>query len=341
MTTEDFNFTLPEALIAQHRIEPYDHAKLLTLEKHTNKLTDTVFYKIPDFLTTNDVLVFNNTKVFKARLLGRKSSGKETELLLLERPLIEKKSYTCLIRGKAREGDTFLFTNGLIATVTTANTDGSKTVAFNKEGIELVNTIEAIASLPLPPYITESAGKDSYQTVYADNAKEGSIAAPTAGFHFTTSLLDTLKNKGVIMEYITLDVGIGTFRPVKTERIEDHDMHKEHYHIDQDVLIRLNEYKKEGRRIVAVGTTAVRTLEDSANQTNQLQKTDETTAIFIYPPYTFTFVDAMITNFHLPKSTLLMLVSAFAGKENIMEAYATAIEKKYRFFSFGDAMYIY
>ncbi len=331
MRTDEFHFNLPQNLIAQKRVHPYDRSKLLIVERKQQTYEDKHFFDIINYLTPNDVLVFNDTKVFKARLRGKK------EILLLEN-ISDQDSYRCIIKGNVKVGSTIPFPNGLVATVLAIGEDGERDICFNAKDAYLHQLIDEVSELPLPPYITKHS--EEYQTIYADEKKSNSIAAPTAGFHFTNNLLERIKQKGVVTEHITLSVGIGTFRPVKSETIEDHPMHAEVYHIDEEVKNRLNSYKKERKRIIAVGTTSVRTLEDSADTNGILQKTDNETKIFIYPPYQFKFVDALITNFHLPQSTLIMLVSAFGGKDFIFSCYQHAIDAQYRFYSFGDAMFI-
>jgi S-adenosylmethionine:tRNA ribosyltransferase-isomerase len=339
MQTSDFDYHLPEELIAQSRVHPYDHSKLLVLHKETGEIEDKHFYDIVNYLTDNDVLVFNNTKVFKARLYGKKANGKKIEILLLEPIIDDKFSYKALTKGRVKERDTLSCSETISCTITSIDADGERTIEFSRVA-NLKEEVTKLAGYALPPYITHPDDPNDYQTTYANPQDAKSVAAPTAGFHFTPELLDKISTMGVQTEYVTLSVGIGTFRPVKTEKIEEHYMHSEHYVIAPEVLERLNRYKKEGRRIIAVGTTSVRTLEDSVNEKGMLTRSTNDTSIFIHPPYTFKFVDAMITNFHLPKSTLMMLISAFATRETIMQAYKHAVDEKYRFFSFGDSMFI-
>ena len=342
MKTNDFNYNLPDNLIAQTRVHPYDHSRLLMLDKKTGKFKEEVFYNIVDYLTPNDILVFNDTKVFKARLKGKKESGANIEILLLEPFSIDKTNYQAIIRGKVKEDTKLIFEGSdTSAIVTKLYDNGNREIEFSHTGIALGKFLESFAHIPLPEYINSDNEKENdYQTVYAKDENANSIAAPTAGFHFTDDLLDRIKYKGIGIEYVTLNVGIGTFRPVKSENIVDHEMHYETYNIDKATMERLNKYKSEGRRIISVGTTSTRTLEDSSSPNGILEKESNNTNIFIHPPYEFKFVDALITNFHLPKSTLLMLVSAMAGRENILSAYKYAVDNNFRFYSFGDAMFI-
>lgn len=338
MKTEDFNYDLPERHIAQNRIKPFDQSKLLVLDKASGKIENRIFKDIIDYLNKNDVIVFNNTKVFKARLQGKKLTGGNIEILLLE-PIINGKSrYNSLIKGNVKVGSKIIINDELSLQVLELLPNGDRLIEFSSLNIDLEKEIDKVAMFPIPSYISNQ--DEQYQTVYADSSKAMSIAAPTAGFHFTDELLNKIKDKNIQIENITLNVGIGTFRPVKVEEIKDHIMHYEKYNIDEETLNRLNKYKQEGKRIIAVGTTSVRTLEDSSNEYGVLEKMNNDTNLFITPGYKFKFVDAIITNFHLPKSTLLMLVASFAGKDNIMSAYQHAIKNNYRFYSFGDAMFI-
>ena len=339
MKTIDFDYILPENRIAQSRIHPYDHAKLLHYNRKTKTTSDNHFYEILSMLTDNDVLVFNNTMVFKARLLGKKLTGGNVEVLLLDPPKNGILTYRCLIKGHVQKNMIIAF-EGFRGCIIELLDDTTRIISFSLPLDSVHSQIENAAHFPLPHYISSLEGKDDYQTVYANNEKQDSIAAPTAGFHFTQELLNKIKQKGVACTTIALAIGIGTFRPVKTELIEDHPMHYESYSIDKSTKELLNNYKKQGKRIIAIGTTCVRTLEDSADKNGVLEKENSKTNIFIYPPYTFKFVDAMITNFHLPQSTLLMLVSAFMGINEAKHAYQHALEQDYRFYSFGDAMFI-
>lgn len=354
--TSDFDYNLPGELIAQQPVKPRDHSRLLILDKKTGQIEHRHFFDIVNYLCLGDVLVLNNSKVFPARLIGRKkNTGGKIEIFLHQNPPLslplkkgERKErgeiWNCLLGGHGRkEGLEVKFRSGLEAKVFKNNYDGTWQVKFNKSGQIFFNAIDKIGRTPLPPYIKRKkefqSDKVCYQTVYADGKKVGSVAAPTAGFHFTPALIKKIKNKGVQIEYVTLHVGLGTFAPVKVKKIKDHQMHSELVEVHKRVIDNIKQAKKEKRRIIAVGTTAARTLESvfAAQRYKQKFWTD----IFIYPPYKFKAVDAMITNFHLPQSTLLMLVSAFAGKKNIDQAYREAIKNKYRFYSYGDAMLIY
>lgn len=333
-----FDYALPPRLIAQKPIRPRDHSRLLVMDRKTKRLSHRHFYDIGEYVKAGDVLVLNNSKVFPARLIGRKATGGKIEIFLL-RPL-NANTWLCLVGGKGGVtdlsftvgGQTFAHLHGVL---TKHLPDGTCQVRFNKSGKALETLINTYGQTPTPPYIKTKSNLKEYQTVFA--AKSGSVAAPTAGFHFTKKLLTQLKRKGVQIEYVTLHVGYGTFAPVKTERIENHRMHPEFVEVDVATQKRLRQAKREGRRIVAVGTTVVRTLETLPNRPRLHRRWINT---FIYPGYRFRMVDAMVTNFHVPKSTLLMLVSAFAGRSLILRAYAAAIRKKYRFYSFGDATLI-
>lgn len=344
----DFNFELPETLIATHPAEPRDQARLLVLDKKTGKIEHKHFYDIVDYLAKGDVLVLNNSKVIPARLFGhKKDSGGKVEVLLHKK--VSASQWECLLGGRIHEGLLLDFDKGFQAEILKNNNDGTWLVEFNKKGNELFKTLEKIGEMPLPPYIIKqrkSVGKNKddkndYQTVFADSSKAGSVAAPTAGLHFTAELLHKLKEKGVKILEITLYVGLGTFAPVKVEDLSKHKMHAEWVEISKSAIGNLQLAISEKRRVIAVGTTSCRSLE--ACFSNLPEKGKDFKAwvdIFITPGYKFKAVDALITNFHLPKSTLLMLVSALAGKKNIDKAYAEAIKKKYRFYSYGDAMLI-
>lgn len=341
MKTNDFYFDLPEDLIAQVPLKNRDESRLMTLDKNTGEVKHKTFRDILECLNDNDILVLNNTRVIPARLFGFKAeTNAEIEILLLSRKDINTWEALTKPAKRLKLGTRIIFGDGLlIGVVKELQEEGIRTIEFEYEGI-FENVLDRLGNMPLPPYIHEKLeDKERYQTVYSKVT--GSSAAPTAGLHFTPEILLELKNKGVQIEYVTLHVGLGTFRPVKAESIFDHTMHKEYFEIAEDVKNRLNEAKKNGKRIVCVGTTSVRTLESSANIINNLDRDSGWTDIFIYPSYEFKFVDAMITNFHLPESTLIMMISAFAGKNYIMDAYEEAIKEKYRFFSFGDAMYIF
>ncbi len=340
MKVTDFDYELPEALIAQFPVEPRDTSRLLTLNKVTGAVEHKAhFYELVEELNEGDVLVFNNTKVIPARLYGhREGSGGKVEVLLLT-PCGENR-WECLVKPgkKCPIGQVIVFDERLKATVLDKTDFGGRIVEFTVDGI-FDDIIQEIGEMPLPPYIHEKLeDKERYQTVYAK--EKGSAAAPTAGLHFTPELLEKIKAKGVELEFVTLHVGLGTFRPVSVESIEEHDMHSEFYSVSPETAARINDAKAKGRRIIAVGTTSVRTLESASTDDGVLQGTSGWTQIFIYPGYTFKMVDALVTNFHLPQSTLLMLISALAGREHCLAAYEEAVREKYRFFSFGDAMFI-
>ena len=340
MKKSDFYFDLPEELIAQTPLERRDASRLLVLNKKTGELEHRHFYDLPEYLHEGDCLVMNDSRVLPARLLGCRSSGGSVELVLL-RDLGEGK-WECLSRPgrKTKPGTELSFGDGeLTATVLAVTEGGNRIVQFHYEGIFL-EVLERLGKMPLPPYIkAELNDAERYQTVYSREV--GSAAAPTAGLHFTQELLQKLANKGVRLCYVTLHVGLGTFRPVKEEEIEDHPMHAEFCMIPEETARIVNETKKNGGRVIAVGTTSCRTLESFASADGTLSPSSGWTDIFIYPGYTFKCIDALITNFHLPESTLIMLVSALAGRETILHAYETAVKERYRFFSFGDAMLIY
>lgn len=340
MRVEDFNFELPEELIAQHPLEKRDSSRLLVLDKKTGEINHKHFGDLPDFLKKGDVLVLNDTRVIPARLLGVKEDTEgKIEFLLLNRKKLD--TYECLAKpGKrARKGAKFSFGEGLLkAEVLDVLENGNRIVKFSYEGV-FEEILDRLGEMPLPPYIKEKLeDRERYQTVYS--REEGSAAAPTAGLHFTKELLDKLQSMGVETAFLTLHVGLGTFRPVKVESVENHDMHEEFYSLDAKNAEIINTAKNEGRRIISVGTTSTRTLETIADEKGFVREASGYTKIFIYPGYQFKCVDCLITNFHLPESTLIMLVSALAGQENVMNAYRTAVKEKYRFFSFGDSMLI-
>ena len=340
MTTKDFYYDLPPELIAQTPLTDRTASRLLVVNKKTGGLTHKHFYDIVDYLNPGDCLVMNNTRVIPARLYGSKEkSGGKIEFLLLKRIDIDTWEVILKPGKKAKPGSRFEFGGGLLhAEVLSVAEDGKRIVKFEYDGI-WEELLDKLGEMPLPPYIKEKlTDKERYQTVYSKI--EGSAAAPTAGLHFTKELLEKIKAKGVKLAYLTLHVGLGTFRPVSAERIEDHIMHTEYYEISAETAEIINSCRKNGGRIIAVGTTSVRTLETVADDTGKVKAASGETNIFIYPGYKFKIVDCIITNFHLPESTLMMLVSAFAGKENIFNAYETAVKEKYRFFSFGDAMYL-
>ena len=339
MKTSDFDFELPQELIAQTPILNRDHSRLLVLDKETGEVRHHVFKDIIDFLNPGDVLVINDTKVIPARLMGvKEDTGAVIELLLLKD--LGNDTWECLSRPQKRLhiGTIIKFSDELSAEVIELLDDGVTRVKLLYSGI-LLEILDRLGEMPLPPYIHEKLDdKDRYNTVYAKNI--GSAAAPTAGLHFTKELLSMLKDKGVIIANVTLHVGLGTFRPVEVDDINSHHMHSEYYEMSGDTADILNNAKEKGNRIIAVGTTSTRTLESVINKYGRFIECSGNTDIFIYPGYEFKAIDSLITNFHLPKSTLVMLVSALAGRENIMNAYHEAINEKYRFFSFGDAMFI-
>ena len=340
MDVKDFYYDLPQELIAQTPIEKRDESRLMVLNKKHKTIENKTFKDIIDYLEPGDCLVRNNTKVLPARLYGKKETGANVEFLLLNQ--IEGDIWECIVRpgNKLHPGTKVIFGEGLLnAEVLDVMEGGTRKVEFKYKGI-FNEILDQIGLMPLPPYIHEELKqKDRYQTVYAKY--EGSAAAPTAGLHFTPELLKRIEEKGVEIANVTLHVGIGTFRPVKVEKIEDHHMHSEHYYIKQEDVDKINKAKQNGKRIISVGTTSTRVLETIADENGLVKQTEGDTQIFIYPGYKFKCIDGLITNFHLPESTLLMLVSALAGKEYIMKAYEEAVKEKYRFFSFGDAMLIF
>ncbi|MEI7620523.1 MAG: tRNA preQ1(34) S-adenosylmethionine ribosyltransferase-isomerase QueA [Candidatus Falkowbacteria bacterium] len=347
MKLSDYNYNLPENLIAQKPTEPRDHSRLLVLSKDSGEIEHKHFYDIVEYLHPGDVLVLNNSKVFPARLMGKKAnSGGKVEVFLLKN--ISGKMWECLLGGRVHEGLEIEFAERLKAQAIKNNQDGTWEVEFNHEPKELLAIAENIGSVPLPPYIKrdeeEKDDKARYQTVYADKDKVGSVAAPTAGLHFTDELIEKIKKMGVEILEVTLHVGMGTFAPVKTENVLEHKMHAEWLEIDSETIKKIVEAKKDKKRIIAVGTTSCRSLETLGKYLTEDFDTNKDfkcwTDIFIYPPYQFKIVDALITNFHLPQSTLLMLISALAGKENVDKAYEIAIKQGYGFFSYGDAMFI-
>ncbi len=340
MKVEDFDYYLPEELIAQTPLAKRDSSRLLVLDKKTGEYEDKHFYDIVDYLEEGDTLVLNDTKVLPARLIGEKEETHAViEVLLLKN--IAGDDWECLVKPARRikVGTIVTFGNGkLKARCIKEMDEGIRHFTFEYSGIFL-EVLEELGTMPLPPYIHEKlADQSRYQTVYAKEV--GSAAAPTAGLHFTKELLAKIENKGVHVAYVTLHVGLGTFRPVSVDKIEEHKMHSEYYHMTGEVADLLNKTKKEGHRIIAVGTTSTRTLETIMTKYGKFQECSGWTDIFIYPGYTFKGISALITNFHLPKSTLVMLVSALATRENILNAYKHAVDEKYRFFSFGDAMFI-
>ena len=340
MKVTDFDYELPEELIAQTPIKKRDESRLMVLNRKEQTVEHKVFKDIIDYLKPGDVLVRNNTKVIPARLYGKKETGANVEFLLLKN--IEGDVWESIVRpgNKLHVGAKVIFGDGILeAKILEVMPGGTRKVEFKYDGI-FNEILDKIGLMPLPPYIHETLKeKDRYQTVYAKY--EGSAAAPTAGLHFTPELLEEIRKKGIEIANVTLHVGIGTFRPVKEDTVEAHKMNSEHFYIKQEDVEKINKAKQEGRRVIAVGTTSCRVLESIADEkTGMVKQIEDDTEIFIYPGYKFKCIDGLITNFHLPQSTLLMLVSALAGKEYIMKAYKEAVKEKYRFFSFGDAMFI-
>lgn len=337
MKTHDFWYDLPEELIAQTPLTQRDASRLLVLEKESGKVEHKHFYDILDYLKPGDCVVMNDSRVLPARLLGNRPTGGVAELLLLKD--LGDKKWECLAKPgrKLQVGQEVIFGDGkLTATVTEVTDDGNRIVEFHYEGI-FFEVLEQLGKMPLPPYITEELqDRERYQTVYS--RETGSAAAPTAGLHFTNELLDKIRQKGIHTAFITLHVGLGTFRPVKAEDIHDHHMHAELCMINKETAELLNATKQSGGRIICVGTTSCRTLESLVNEDGTFEEKSKWTEIFIYPGYQFKAMNGLITNFHLPESTLVMLVSAFAGRENVLGAYEQAVKERYRFFSFGDAM---
>ena len=342
MNKSDFFYDLPENLIAQHPMEPRDHSRMMVLSKENDSILHNHFYDVTDYFNKGDCLILNNTRVLPARIYGtKKDTGAIVEFLLLNQ--IENDLWETLAGpGKrAKENTEFIFGDGILeCKVEEVLDNGNRVIRFfydKKDNI--FNILDNIGQMPLPHYITEELeDKERYQTVYSKEL--GSAAAPTAGLHFTNDILEKLKNKGVKIGYVTLHVGLGTFRPVKAEKIEDHHMHSEHYYLPQETADLINETKANGGRVIAVGTTSCRTLESVGTFCGEIREDDRFTDIFIYPGYKFKCIDGLLTNFHLPESTLIMLVSAFYGYEKTFEAYKQAVENKYRFFSFGDCMLI-
>ena len=339
MKVSEFNYDLPEELIAQVPIKNRDESRLMVLNRKEQTIEHKHFKDILEYLKPGDCLVRNNTKVIPARLYGKKETGAVVEFLLLKR--IEEDIWEVMVRPgrKLLKGAKVVFGDGILeGEILEVLDNGNRKVKFTYQGI-FNEILDKIGLMPLPPYIKETLKeKDRYQTVYAKY--EGSAAAPTAGLHFTEELIEEIKKKGIEIANVTLHVGIGTFRPVKVDTIEEHEMHSEHFYIKDEDVEKINNTKKNGGRIIAVGTTSCRVLESIADENGLVQATEKDTNIFIYPGYKFKCIDALITNFHLPESTLIMLVSALAGKDYIIKAYEEAVKEKYRFFSFGDAMFI-
>jgi len=340
MKVDEFDYYLPERLIAQEPIENRDESRLMLLDKDTGEMGEKKFYEIVDLLNKEDMLILNNSKVIPARLYGNKiPTGTDIEVLLLNE--IDDTHWEVLVNPgrRVKKGVKVKFGKGELIGKAVEYTDyGGRIMEFTYEG-DFEEILEKLGKMPLPPYIKKDLDEpERYQTVYAK--KRGSVAAPTAGLHFTPSLLDTIKDKGIIVDYITLHVGLGTFRPVRTDEVEEHDMHSEYIEVSQDIIDKIKETKSKGGRVISVGTTVTRALETAAEH-GELSEFKGWTDIFIYPGYEFKVIDALITNFHLPKSTLLMMISALAGKENILNAYEKAVEEEFRFYSLGDAMFIH
>ena len=340
MKTSDFKFDLPQELIAQVPIEDRVSSRLMVLDKETGNIEHKVFRDIIEYLNPGDCLVLNNTRVIPARLIGEKlETGGKIEFLLLKRT--EEDTWQALVKpGKrAKVGTKFSFGNGkLIGEVVDLSDEGSRIIKFHYDGI-FEEILDELGNMPLPPYITARLDeKERYQTVYSKH--NGSAAAPTAGLHFTEELLNKIKEKGVDIAFVTLHVGLGTFRPVKVEDVLNHKMHSEYYMVSQEAADKINRAKENGKNVICVGTTSCRTIESACNEDGKMKETSGWTEIFIYPGYKFKVLDKLITNFHLPESTLIMLVSAICGKDNVLNAYNEAVKERYRFFSFGDAMII-
>ncbi len=339
MKTSDFYYDLPEELIAQTPVEPRNSSRLMVLPRNGGKIEHKHFYDLPEFLKPGDCLVLNNTRVLPARLYGtREDTGAVVEFVLLRQH--GNKLWECLAGPgkKAKTGYKFRFSDKLTAIVTDVLEDGNRMIEFACEG-DFFAVLDEVGQMPLPPYIKEKLkDKERYQTVYSKDA--GSAAAPTAGLHFTKEMLENIRAMGVNIAYVTLHVGLGTFRPVKVEDVTQHKMHTEHYYIPEEAAKTINDTRKNGGRVICVGTTSCRTVESCAKKYGEIKECSGDTDIFIYPGFEFKCMDGLITNFHLPESTLIMLVSAFAGYDNVMNAYNIAVKEKYRFFSFGDAMLI-
>jgi len=341
LKTKDFYYDLPQELIAQTPIEPRDSSRLLTLNKETGEIAHSHFHDITDWLHPGDCLVLNDSRVLPARIYGiKEDTGARVEFLLLTNQGSDTWEVLCKPGKKAKVGTHFTFGDGLLtAEVTAVQDDGNRIVRFAYDG-NFFAILDQIGQMPLPPYIKKKLeNQERYQTVYSKEV--GSAAAPTAGLHFTKELLQKVKDMGVKVEFVTLHVGLGTFRPVSADRVVDHKMHSEHYLLPQETADVINETKESGGRVIAVGTTSCRTLESVAAKEGCIKESEGWTDIFIYPGFQFKVLDGLITNFHLPESTLIMLVSALAGYDHIMNAYRVAVQEKYRFFSFGDAMFIY
>ncbi len=341
MTIDEFNYDLPEELIAQTPLEQRDHSRLLVLDKNSGEIDHRHFYDIVDLLNEGDLLVLNDSKVIPARIFGtRKETGGLFEVLLLK--ALEENVWEALVKPgkKARPGQVLKFQENMTGTVLEILEDGKRKIRFEHQASTIYEVLDRIGKMPLPPYIkTQLEDQGRYQTVYAREL--GSAAAPTAGLHFTPEIMERIRAKGIKIAFVTLHVGLGTFRPVKETDVSKHIMHSEYFSVPEETAELIWQTKAAGNRVISVGTTATRTLESAFDRDLNLVQSSGDTDIFIYPGYRFKVIDALITNFHLPKSTLIMLVSALAGKENVLNAYAEAVKQKYRFFSFGDAMFIF
>ena len=340
MKTSDFYYDLPQELIAQTPMEPRDMSRLMVIDKNTGEVEHKIFKDLIDYLRPGDCLILNDTRVIPARIYGvKKETGAVVEFLLLKQS--ENNVWECLCKpGKrAKIGTEFVFGDGIVeCEVVDITEDGNRKVQFKCDSKEIYTILDKIGKMPLPPYITEELQNgELYQTVYSKEL--GSAAAPTAGLHFTEEMLKHIEDKGIKIGYVTLHVGLGTFRPVKVDDVKNHKMHSEHYHISKETADLINDTKKNGGRVIAVGTTSTRTLESVATKNGCICEDEDDTSIFIYPGYEFKCIDGLVTNFHLPESTLIMLISAFAGYDNVMNAYKIAVKEKYRFFSFGDACF--
>lgn len=340
MKTSDFYYDLPQELIAQTPMVPRDMSRLMVIDKNTGEVEHKIFKDLIDYLRPGDCLILNDTRVIPARIYGvKKETGAVVEFLLLKQS--ENNVWECLCKpGKrAKIGTEFVFGDGIVeCEVIDVTEDGNRKVQFKCDSKEIYTILDKIGKMPLPPYITEELQNgELYQTVYSKEL--GSAAAPTAGLHFTEEMLKKIEDKGIKIGYVTLHVGLGTFRPVKVDDVKNHKMHSEHYHISKETADLINDTKKNGGRVIAVGTTSTRTLESVATKNGCICEDEDDTSIFIYPGYEFKCIDGLVTNFHLPESTLIMLISAFAGYDNVMNAYKIAVKEKYRFFSFGDACF--
>jgi S-adenosylmethionine:tRNA ribosyltransferase-isomerase len=341
MKTSDFFYELPQELIAQTPVEPRDSSKLMVLDKNTGEIEHKIFHDLIDYLNPNDCLILNDTRVIPARIYGiKKETGAAVEFLLLKQSKNNVWECLCKPGKRAKIGTQFVFGDGIVdCEVVDITDDGNRIIHFNCDSKEIYTILDKIGKMPLPPYITaELKDAERYQTVYSKEL--GSAAAPTAGLHFTKEMIKKIEEKGIKIGYVTLHVGLGTFRPVKVDDVSQHKMHTEHYQISKETADLINKTKRNGGRVISVGTTSTRTLESVAVKNGCICEDEDDTSIFIYPGYEFKCVDALVTNFHLPESTLIMLISAFAGYDNVMNAYKVAVNEKYRFFSFGDAMFI-